>query len=195
MSLYLDVDAVGQANALLDRKTSTPRSDTPSFIQGDVLTLKLFLRQCSSTVGGASTAATLIAGDTLVCAARPAANIASGALLFIVAGLAAAGTGDDLCYQATLDLNTAEIVTALASSDTLSAVVDVEIADASGAFRGTLRFNITILRQIYDGTAGGAGINPLPNGFVFYRNGAGADCLRIVNRDGQTLLILEPPGA
>jgi hypothetical protein len=150
ISLYLDVDAVGAPNALLDRKTSSPRGDTPSLIEADKLIVKLFLRQKSDTLGGASTAVQLAALDTIVLAAKETADLVSGSVLFSADTFVLSGTGDDACYMATLDLNTADLATALGSADSLVVTVDVEIADQTVTYRNTLRFSLTVLRQVYD---------------------------------------------
>lgn len=171
ISLYVDADVAEGGAPLLDGKNSSARSALVYFMQGDKLTLNVYFRRRSTSTLTASSAIELPAGYNIVVAAKLAAGMEAATLLFSALDFAAAGAGDDLCYTATLDLNTHEIDAAFAASDAtfLAIKVDIEVQDAGNTARATFQFDATLKQQAYDGEASptpGTPSYPLPADIV-----------------------------
>ena len=163
-NLFVDVDAPGGAACLLVEKTSSPRSDRPTFIQADKFPLNLYFRRRGNE-GNASTAVPLDA-LTVVLGAKLLDNLSATTLLFSAAGFAETGTGDDLRYQAVLDLNTAELAAALTTAKSCTARINIEIETAGNARRLSYQFDVTVQKQTYGGEAAptpGTPIYPHPS--------------------------------
>ncbi|MCX6996520.1 MAG: hypothetical protein NTV49_05420 [Kiritimatiellaeota bacterium] len=162
--LFLNVAAPGGAACLLEGKTSSTRQVKPSFMQADCFPLNLYFRT-PGTLGSNSTAVEL-AALTIVLGAKALDDLDAATLLFSASGFVAIGEGDELHYQAVLDLNTAEIVAALGSAKSMTARVNVEVETAGNAQRLTYQFDVTIQAQAYGGEAAptpGTPIYPHPS--------------------------------
>ena len=149
--LYLDVAAPGGLACLLEGKASALRQDKPSYIQADCFPLNLYFRQ-SGAVGNNSTAVELAALN-IVLGAKLLSALDDTTLLFSCTDFVSVGEGDDLHYQALLDLNTSEITAALDGQKSITARVNVEIETAENTQRLTYQFDVTIQKQSYGGEA------------------------------------------
>jgi hypothetical protein len=148
-SLYIDVAKAGGENPLLDKKTVN-QALTPSFVQGDRLTLSLFFRSIADAVTTTvSDAVELPAGAAVVVGGAVKGDLDAGTLLFYASAFSLQGSGDDARYDATLDLDTAEVEDALAESDSVEIRIDVEVQDAGNAERLTYQFDAVLYRQVY----------------------------------------------
>lgn len=147
--LYIDTAAAGGPNPLLQATNGSPLTIPVSWVQADCFTLRLHFRSLNG-FGVTTTAVALAAGDEIVLAAKAA--VADSTLLFNAMGFTEVTGGGDTYYQATLDLNTTELDTALTGS-TLTALVDVEVQNADNTARLTFRFSVTIVAQAYDDEA------------------------------------------
>jgi len=161
-SLYINGDKPGGLNALLSGKTSSQIIETPAFMQGDRFALRLFFRKPGATLNDASTAYELPATFSLVLSGKLATAIKTGSNLILVSTWTKTGTGDDVYYSGSMDMNTAELTAAFetASADTLSVYVDIEVRDATNSERTTYRVPVTVYRQVYDGQ-----MEPSPLGY------------------------------
>jgi hypothetical protein len=155
IAFYLDVDAVGGLACLLEAKTSSLLSDTPSLVQGDCVNVQLYFRKRAASPGGNSEARTLAAGSKLYLAAKLPADLDDGDPLFSASSFAAEGSDDDACYQALLNLDTEEVAEAFAAAEAayLDLYLDVEVQNADNSERVTFRFALRLLQQVYAGEA------------------------------------------
>jgi hypothetical protein len=163
--LYIDVDVRG-GNPLLDGKTSAPLAAAQYFIQADKFPLQLYFRKRSATTGGTSAATELAATDNIVFSGKETAQITGATPLFTISGFAVFGSGDDLCYQAVLNLDTIPLRAAMTSVPTLAITIDIEVQNADNSERFTFQFTATIKKQAYNGEAiplPGAPLYPAPN--------------------------------
>jgi len=154
---YIDVDA-GGSPPLLDGKNSSPLTITPIFIQSDKFPLQLYFRERSATTGGASAAVEQDPTDNIVFACKKTSELTGSTLLFSATGFVKVGTGDDICYQAMLDLYTLELIAAMTTyTQPLAVKVDIEIQNADNSERTTFQFDAQIKKHVYAGES-----NPLP---------------------------------
>lgn len=154
MNLYLNVDAVGSAGSpLLDVQADavSPASTGPQFIRGDKFALNIYFRQFSS---GAWTGVELGATDAIAFVGKLADELDDGDALFSAVSFSKVGSGTSAYYTATLDLNTSELATALATATSIEIVVDCEVQNADNSERATLQFDATVAEQGYVGTEG-----------------------------------------
>ena len=150
-ALYIDADRPGGLSCLLEGKTSATVSETPRATQGDEFLLKLYFRRRGSP-SEASTPAD-IAPSAIVFAGKKADNLGATTLLFSTASFVASGEGDDLRYEAVLNLNTPELDAAFGSEKSVAARVDVELQNTDNSRRLTYQFDWIISRQAYAGEA------------------------------------------
>lgn len=150
-SLYIDADRPGGMECLLDGKTSSFAQAEPQLAQGDELLLKLFFRR-RGAAGAASTAVQLATGANIVFAAKKHGELTETTLLFSAASFVETGTGDDLHYEAALNLATSELEADM-TGDALSVRVDVEVQNGGNTRRLTYQFDMAISPQVYGGEA------------------------------------------
>ena len=149
--LYIDADALGTP-PLLDGKTSSPLTQAPIFIQSDKFPLQLYFRKKSANTGGVSAAVEQDPTDNIIFAAKETSKINGSAVLFSAVGFVKMGTDDDICYQATLNLHTPELIAAMADyAAPLPITVDIEVQNADNSERSTFQFTTTVKKQVYAG--------------------------------------------
>ena len=144
--IYLDGAKPGGPDASLDGTTSSPPSVPYSFVAGDVFPVKVHFR-ARATDNGASTALTPVSGSTCVMAGKLAAS--GGTLLF-----SSSLTISSDFFTGTLNLNTAEVATALSNTahgGSLDVYVDFEVKNAGGTVVLTYRANCKLYKQVYAG--------------------------------------------
>lgn len=147
VAIYLDVDAQGEGSSpLLDGKSSQ-RGAAPVFVQGDEIPLQIWFRRKAS-VGEDSESVDLPENFTIVVAAKPTDDL-TGELLFYADVFVEADVDGETVYSGAVDLNTAEIETALGDLASIPILVDVEIQTAGNAERSTLQFAAVLKRQVY----------------------------------------------
>jgi hypothetical protein len=156
--IYLDGAKSGGPDASLDGLSSSPPSTPYAFVAGDTYPLKVYFRARADD-NGASTALNPVAGSTLVVAGKLAAS--GGGLLF---SSSLTVSGD--FFTGTLDLNTAEVVAALATTahgGYIDVFVDFEVKNAGGTVVLTYRANCLLYQQVYAGeTAPSSVVPPTP---------------------------------
>ena len=186
VDLYLDVNAVGGLQPILDG-TSSAQGEAPVFISGDRFLLRLWFRVPAAT-GQSSGPAQLPSGFNLVLAAKAAPaegeKIADLPTLFYADGFSEVGADDELHYESMLDLNTAELAAALASASSVAVWIDVEVQQSGNTERATFRIATTVYRQVYEDQAQPTpGAPPYPSpGELVCRHADGAS---LVIKDGQ----------
>jgi hypothetical protein len=154
---YIDVDAFGSA-PLLAGKNSSLLNVTPVFIQSDKFPLQLYFRKRSATTGGASAAVEQDPTDNIIFACKETSELTGTTLLFSAVGFVKVGTGDDVCYQATLNLHTPELIAAMSSvSAPLPVTIDIEVQNSDNTERTTFQFTALVKKQAYAGES-----NPVP---------------------------------
>ncbi len=149
LDLYLNVAAPVGAQ-LVRSAGSLAALERPSWIAGDKFNLRLNLRQ-PAPGGTGSVAVELEEGDVIAVA-----GVKSGGttILFLADDFEnISGETEDPVYEGELNLNTSQLVSALGNDLSMLTVVDVEIRNADNTERRTLRFNVTILKQVYAGDA------------------------------------------
>lgn len=158
--LFIDVAKTGGKPCLLIRKSGATDPETPSLMQGDVLTLRLFFREVLSGEFADSTATTIATGDVITLAAKK--DVDQTDLLFSASSFTAGtDTTYGAYYAATLDLTTAELEAALdAAEDTLTVPVDIEVQNAANTRRSTFRFTVDVVQQVYAGETDPAPAEP-----------------------------------
>jgi hypothetical protein len=149
-NIYVDVRSVGATAKLLFGTTSQALGQTVEFIQGDLFKLRIHFRLPDENAG-TSVVQTLPAGSVLVVAAKPASMLALPIVLFYADGFAQVGTGDDICYEADLNLNTTELASALLAAESAAIAVDIEVQNTGNTNRISYRFEATVLHQAYAG--------------------------------------------
>jgi hypothetical protein len=128
--LYLAITApVGQQ--LVRGAGNLSPVERPIFIFGDKFPVRLDPTDIINLAGSIDTSA-----DTI---------------LFLATGFTNVGDDTNPVYQAVLDLNTEELLAALGNDDSLLVNVDVEIKNAANTQRRTLRFQASILQQVFEG--------------------------------------------
>lgn len=199
-SLYIDIDKPGGLSCLLDGKTSSQLQTEPMLVQGDCFTLKLFFRR-RGVLGAASTPITLAAGSEIVLAGKHIDDLGAVTLLFNATSFAETGSGDDLHYEATLDLNTVELDAKVGTNKDISVRIDVEVEDAGNDMRATYQFDATVRHQVYDGEADPTpGTPAYPHPDLLYTKAeidariewfseGGVNKVRIKNSDGVTVAV------
>lgn len=150
--LYIDIRTAGGLATLLKEKTSNAAALPLVFVQGDKFTLRLFFRTPDESAG-TSAVVQLPAGFVVAIGAKPAAMMGLSTLLFFEDTFAEAGSGDDIYYGATLDLNTTELAAALLASNSVDVTIDVEVQNSDNSERMTFQFGATIYRQSYSNEA------------------------------------------
>lgn len=149
ISIYIDIDRPGGQACVLNGTQGGYRASPHGFMQGDKFTLRVYPRTVSSGIGALTTSVQLAAGSKVVFSAK--ASAASSTTLFGIEELEAPGSPTDpYYYEGLLDLNTAELATALGSAQSLNVVADVEIQNADNSERLSFRIPITITAQVYD---------------------------------------------
>jgi hypothetical protein len=172
VDLFLDVSDSGEA-VLLDFGSSTTgdRTRGVSWYLADCFDLRIFL---IDRVSDARASVTLGGTDQLVLAAKKlTSSVPGGSVVFNAdtwTSSTASVNGVTLTYyQATLDLNTTELSTALGSAASIEVQVDLEIQTAGNAKRITRAFDVTILAQSYAGEGSptpGTPVYPAPSALI-----------------------------
>ena len=159
LNLYLDITKAGTRGCLLVEKTATALASA-DFIAGDKpISVALWFRTpVSAAFGAASTSAAVELADNsvIVMAGKLSSALSATTLLFSATPFAKSGSGDNVCYEGALDLNTVEIIAAWAAAgeaDSLSLYVDIEVENADNSKRSTFQFAATLYRQVYAGEA------------------------------------------
>ncbi len=134
---------------LLKSKTDPSPPPALQWIQGDRFLLRLWFLEPSATIGQPPAVQSVPAGSTLKFAGK--ASPGDPSLLFLAPSFTEVGAGDDLHYEATLDLNTVELENAFQAANTITATCDVEVRDAGNTERITFQFTVTVHEQIYRG--------------------------------------------
>lgn len=144
LDIYLDLDAPGGRPCLL-QGTSGAALNALSFISGDKFLLRLHPRRRNGVA--ASTTVQLDADFGLAFAAKATP---AGSTLFSATTFTEDDTDtNDYFYEATLDLNTEALTSALATTSPLTITCDIEVQADSNATRVTYQFSATARRQIY----------------------------------------------
>jgi len=152
IDLYINVDAV--ADPLIDPDTDGVRAaPTPILIAGDNLTIKLHLVQWDSGDQEWDTIA-IPAGYVLVLGAKPRDTINQDDLIFSCLTFTETGEAGSEVYTGSLDLLTTELQTALGTSASLTARIDIELQDSTNAARASWQFDVTVRQQAYRGDEG-----------------------------------------
>jgi hypothetical protein len=145
--LYLAITApVGQQ--LVRGAGNLSPVERPIFIFGDKFPVRLLLIQAGDN-GVGSTPVLLDPTDIINLAGS--IDTSADTILFLATGFTNVGDDTNPVYQAVLDLNTEELLAALGNDDSLLVNVDVEIKNAANTQRRTLRFQASILQQVFEG--------------------------------------------
>ena len=163
-NLFIDLDAPGGLACLLDGKSSSTLSGKPTFLHADCFPLNLYFRERNGQ--GTPSDAIELAALNIVLGAKLLSDLSGDTLLFSASGFALVGAGDDLHYQALLDLNTAELATALDGVKSVTARVNIELENPDNSRRLSYQFDVVIQEQAYGGEADptpGTPIYPLPS--------------------------------
>ena len=180
VSLYIDIDSYGSGRQpMLDTLTSALLQDTPTWIQSDKFTLRLYFRRRASTVGAASTSVQLSSGSQIVLAAKKQQALGLTTLLFNAMDFTETLDGSDYYYSAEVDLHTTELAAALGSDSAITAVVDVEVENSDNTLRQTFQFSVLVKHQAYSGEADptpGTPVYPAP-AFLLLRSAIGSQAL------------------
>jgi hypothetical protein len=150
--LYIDVDAPGGSDCLLDLSGSPRSAGNPvRWIFKDIFEIRLHYRRRAVTLDGVVEVVEQPASWAIVLAGKAAAVDAT--LLFAATDFVRVETTDDVYYSAMLTLDTTELATvmdAVAVGSALSVLVDVENQDAGNTARLTFQFSVHIKQQVYD---------------------------------------------
>jgi hypothetical protein len=170
---YIDVEAAGGKAPLLEGSASASLSSVPSLIAGDTFDLQLWFRSRAASPLSASTAAELTTGDSIVVSGKPTSGMADADPLFTAEAFEKATDGDDIYYQASCNLNTAEVQAAMAalSSNSLPITIDIEVEGENNEDRLSFQFAASLKRQAYDGAGAPAPI-PGPSGLARWSDGS-----------------------
>jgi len=135
------------------------------------------------------------AGFSVKFTAKHSGSLAGTALVF-QGTWAKTGSGSDAYYEATIDLNTAELIAAAGTTDPYDIYGEFTLQDANGDHRDSTRIDVRIYQDVLRGTEDTPTSATAPWPYVqWYTDANGYKCCRILNEDGQTLLDLKPPGA
>lgn len=157
--IYLDRDKPGGQPCVLQGTSSSFAQTNHQLIQGDKLRLRVHFR----TVGGfgvASTSVTLDAGDVPVLAGKLTTAPEAASALFQCSSFVQGAAGSNNYYEGVLDLNTAELNTALTSALYVDCSVDIEIQNAANTERLSYRLTVRVHKQALIGTEGTTSGNP-----------------------------------
>jgi hypothetical protein len=147
LALYIDTARPGGQACLLDGLSGSLRSAPLTLMQGDRFPIRVYLRAVTNGIAALSTAVAPAEGNTAVLAAKatPAGAVVFGAALAPVTP----ETGDAY-YEATLDLATTELATALGAAPVLMVYADLEIQGPGNLTRLSYRLQFRVAAQIYD---------------------------------------------
>ena len=144
----------GQINNTILNGISDP---TPSagigFVAGDEVLLSLYPRTKSSPTAASTTSAQLDSGFAIRVVGKVLGNPGASTVLWDATSFTQVQTGSDWHYDGALNLNTAELFAALGTSQTLQAMLIIQITDASGAVQ-TFLSPVTIYAPYYTSTEG-----------------------------------------
>jgi hypothetical protein len=160
--IYLDRGKPGGQTCVLNGVSSQALQSNHQMLQGDTLRLRIHWRTAGG-YGAVATSVTLDAGDAMVLAGKLATDPGAVDALFSCATFVQGAAGADNYYEGVLDLNTAELATALTSALYEDCSVDVEIQNAANTERLSYRLTVRVHKQVYAGTEGTtAGSPPYP---------------------------------
>jgi hypothetical protein len=156
--LYIDVDAPGGADCILDANGGRRSASNPiRWIVKDVFEVRLHFRRISATIDAETTVVEQPASWAIVLAGKDPAAVGTEqnptGLVFSATQFVRVATDDDVYYAATLSLDTSELETLLASTvvgDYETVRIDIENQDATNAARLTYQFPVRIQQQVYD---------------------------------------------
>lgn len=152
LDLYINTSSPAR-RALCQDYDSLSAPSTPEFVIRDTVRLRLHFMTVAS---GARVGTTLDLGGsvTINFGAKPAANFATAtSYLFYTASFTRDATDvDDVVYEADLDLNTSEFVTALGSSESVGIKIEVEIDDGA-VLQTVAQGDATGINDVIDGTS------------------------------------------
>lgn len=169
VNIYLDTEAYGTLNPLLESLTGSSPLQRIGFVAGDAFTLRIWPRVRSAQQGASTTTSQLQAGSVVVFSGKSKSALSAPVLLFGSIGFTEAQSGDDYYYQATVSLTDDSIQAALGSESSLLVRCDIEIESAANDERLTFQFDATIYQQVY--TSGDPLPLPVdPVGFLTSRN-------------------------
>lgn len=157
LNLYIDINSPGANSNLLNGTSNVLLATRPNWVSGDKFYLRLWFRTKGS-LGGTSSSYTLQTGSAIVVAGK--SDLTATDALFSATGFTQQTSGSDVYYEALLDLNTAQLATALTSVGSVSVYLDIEVQNSDNSRRLTWRNAITITKQAYAGTEGTTLGNP-----------------------------------
>lgn len=170
----------------MDGKNSSPLNVTPTFIEADKFPLLLYFRKRSASTGAASAAQELDPTNNIIFACKKTSAITGTTLLFSATGFTKIGSGDDLYYQAMLNLYTPELtaaMTTVVAPYTLPVRIDIEIQNADNTARSTFQFDALIKKHVYAGES-----NPVPAAPLY----PAPSQLMLRHADGASLVFVGP---
>jgi hypothetical protein len=165
IDLIYDVLASASTPLLRVEGNSISQGNAPVLIAGDCVNLRIFLRQKNPTTS-ALDAVSIPSGFAIVFAGKELATGPTGALLFSCTDFVETGIGADLHYAATLNLNTTQLLAAVASASEVKVRCDLQIQNADNSRRYTMQADFTVRNQAYAGEgapASGDPLYPLPS--------------------------------
>lgn len=154
IALYIDVDAGGGAECLLDGLSSSPASNPPVFCQGDAIPLQLYFREKANSAMNDSTSIALPENSVLILAAKKKGSLDVAGYLFSVTDFIKQTVDSEIYYSSTLLLNNAAITTLFEGLSTNFAeiVIDIEVQNADNTERITFQFAATLKQEVYNTT-------------------------------------------
>lgn len=152
LDLYINTSSPAR-RALCQDFDSLSAPSTPEFVIRDTVRLRLHFMTVAS---GSRTGTSLDLGGsvTINFGGKPAANFATAtSYLFYTSSFTRDATNvDDVVYEADLDLNTTEFVTAIGSSESVGIKIEVEVDDGT-ALQTVAQADATGINDVIDGTS------------------------------------------
>lgn len=158
-NLYINSNKPGPGAALTGSGASQAGDDFIQWIQGDVFKLRIWFQDTSATGVDVATTNMQLEGSTALKLGGKV-EVGDASFLFNTTTFTEGGTTGAYYYEGTLDLDTAEIATALASADSVTAICDLEYQNSGNTERITWRFKVVINKQAYDTAAGSTAATP-----------------------------------
>lgn len=152
LDLYINTSSPAR-RALCQDFDSLSAPSTPEFVIRDTVRLRLHFMTVAS---GSRTGTTLDLGGsvTINFGAKPASNFATAtSYLFYTSSFTRDATDvDDVVYEADLDLNTTEFVTAIGSSESVGIKIEIEVDDGT-ALQTVAQADVLGINDVIDGTS------------------------------------------
>ena len=189
MKLYWDI----QNHVLLVSNTDSQEIQSLAWILRDQVPVTLYI--LAPTVGAQGyTIQEAPSGYSVRFAVKQSGSF-SGAALVYAGTWTLAGSGTGASYSATVDLNTAALIALVEAEaqieEYLDLTAELTLEDSSGNHRDSTQLTARITKDVIRTTD----VTPSAVSTLFEEfTHSGSKCIRIRNSDGQTLLVLTPPG-